>query len=166
MNTVFLIGRLVKEPEVRYTQTQKSYVRFTLAVDRDYRDDDGKRPTDFIRCAVWSNSALYLEKYACKGSRIAIRGSLQTSSWQNEDGKMSYNTEVVCDRVSILDFAKRNSKGRRGPKEKKDRQETRWERPDSSFSPGTFSPSDLGSGYEVYTPPGFDEMDDNGDLPF
>ena len=172
MNTVFLIGRLVKDPEVRYTQSQKAVAKFTLAVDREYRDANGEKPTDFLRCVVWSNSALYLEKYGSKGSRIAVRGSIQTSTWQNSEGKTLYFTEVVCDRVSVLDYSRRERRDRsergerRGRREAREARETKWERPDSGFAPRQTAPDNAGSGYEVYTPPGFDELDNDGDLPF
>lgn len=150
MNQVCLTGRLVKDPEIRYTQNQKPVASFSLAVERDYKDANGERPTDFVNCVAWNSSATFLERYAQKGARIGVTGSLQTRKWQGKDGGNRYSTEVNCDKVELLEFAKR------GDGEEKPRRESRSRKNDEA----------PGSGYEVFTPPGFDEDLEDGSLPF
>ena len=154
MNQVCLTGRLVKDPEVRYTQSQKPVASFSLAVERDYKDASGERPADFISCVAWNSSATFLERYAQKGAKIGMTGSLQSRKWQGKDGTNRYSTEVNCDKVELLEFAKR---GDRADGEERPKRETKSRKKDEA----------PGSGYEVFTPPGFDdEIDDGGTLPF
>ena len=96
MNKVNLIGRLTKDVELRYTQTNNTAVAsFTLAVDRRYKKD-GQPTADFINCQAWSKTAEFISKYFAKGSQIAITGRIQTRTWDAE-GKRHYATEVVVE---------------------------------------------------------------------
>ena len=150
MNIVCLTGRLTKDPEIRYTQSQKAVASFTLAVDRDYKTEDGERPSDFINCVAWGSSANFLERYVQKGAKICVCGSIQSRKWQDRDGGNRYSTEVNCSKVEILAFPKRRDEDEE-PRPKRERKaRTQDDGP--------------GSGYEVYTPPGFDDLDD-GELP-
>ena len=111
MNSVFLIGRLVRDPQVRKTQSGQSVCGFVLAVDKGLskakRDEAeaANRPTaDFPTCQAWGTSADLLERYCHKGSKIAIEGRLQTGSYEDKDtGKTVYTTDVVVYRVEFLE---------------------------------------------------------------
>ena len=110
MNRVTLIGRLVRDPELRYTQSNQSVANFTLAVDKrmsrekKQEAESQNRPTaDFIRINVWGPQAVNCERYLRKGSQCAVEGRIQTGSYQDKDGKMVYTTDVVADRVEFLE---------------------------------------------------------------
>ena len=98
MNKAILMGRLTREPEVRYTSGENSLAiaRYTLAVDRKIRKD-GDATADFIPCVVFGRSAEFVEKYFRKGLKIAIVGHVQTGSYTNRDGQNVYTTEVVVE---------------------------------------------------------------------
>lgn len=98
MNKVILIGRLVADPEVRYTQSDEPQAvgNYTLAVDKRFKRD-GEPTADFIRCVVWGKGAEFAEKYLRKGMKIAVTGRIQTGSYENPDGKKVYTTDVVID---------------------------------------------------------------------
>lgn len=98
MNKVILMGRLTRDPEVRYTSGENSLAiaRYTLAVDRKIRKD-GDATADFINCVVFGKSAEFVEKYFRKGLKITIAGRIQTGSYTNRDGQKVYTTEVVVE---------------------------------------------------------------------
>lgn len=104
MNQVILIGRLTKDPEVRYTAaTQTAVATFTLAVDRPAKSGEEKK-ADFPRITVYGKQAENCEKYLAKGRLVAIEGRLQTGSYQNKDGATVYTTDVVANRVQFLQW--------------------------------------------------------------
>ena len=111
MNSVNIIGRLVRDPELRYTQSNQAACTFTLAVDkglsRDKREEmesAGKPTADFPRIMVWGKQAENLSRYLSKGSQCAVIGRIQTGSYQDkETGKTVYTTDVIADRVEFLD---------------------------------------------------------------
>ena len=94
MNKVILIGRLTKDPEIRYTQNNAPVCSFTLAVDRRFSKD---KQADFINCQAWQKTAEFITKYFGKGNLLAIVGRIQTRTWEDEDGKRHYVTEVVAE---------------------------------------------------------------------
>ena len=98
MNKVVLMGRLTRDPEVRYSQGEKAtaIARYTLAVDRTFKRD-GEQTADFINCVVFGRSAEFAERYFRQGTKIAISGRIQTGSYMNKDGVKVYTTEVVVD---------------------------------------------------------------------
>lgn len=102
MNKVFLIGRLTKDPEVRYTQGEKpmAIAKYTLAVDRMKKDE-----ADFIGCTAFGGQGEFAEKYLKKGMRIAIEGRIQTGSYE-KDGKKNYTTTVIADRHEFVESKK------------------------------------------------------------
>lgn len=104
MNNVQLIGRTTKEIEIRYTNNNKAVARFTLAVNRRSKDDGA----DFINCMAWEKIAELLEKYVKKGDRIAIRGRIQTGSYE-KDGKKVYTTDIVVDELEFLESKKQDA---------------------------------------------------------
>ena len=102
MNVVLLIGRLVKDPELRYTQSNIPVATFTLAVNRVASEE-----TDFINVVVWRKQAENCSKYITKGSQVAIEGSIQTRSYEDKKGQKRHITEVVADNVKFLDTKNR-----------------------------------------------------------
>ena len=111
MNSVFLIGRLTKDPEVRYTAaTQTAVATFTVAVDRPTRPGAEKQ-TDFPRITVFGKQAENCEKYLAKGRLVAVEGRLQTGSYQNKDGATVYTTDVVANRVQFLQWGDSQQSG-------------------------------------------------------
>lgn len=106
MNKVILVGRLVKDPEVKATQSQISVCSFTLAVDRKFKNADGERQADFLNCVAWRQQAELLGKYFQKGSRIGIIGNLQSRSYDDANGKKVYVTEVIVDEIEFVESKK------------------------------------------------------------
>ena len=112
MNKVILMGRLTRDPEVRYSQGESAtaVARFTLAVDRRFRRDDAS--TDFIGCVAFGRNAEFIEKYFRQGTKALITGRIQTGSYTNRDGQKVYTTDVV---VEDQEFAEsKNSQGESG----------------------------------------------------
>lgn len=108
MNKVILMGRLTKDPDIRYTSsdTPLAVARYTLAVDRRFKRD-GEQSADFISCVTFGKSAEFAGKYLKKGTKIAITGRIQTGSYENKDGQRVYTTDVV---VEEHEFAQSKSK--------------------------------------------------------
>jgi len=104
MNKVVLMGRLVREPEVRYTQGEKSMAiaRYTLAVARKYKNN-GQEESDFIACVSFGKTAEFVEKYLHKGTKIIISGRIQTGSYTNKEGKKVYTTDVVVEETEFAE---------------------------------------------------------------
>lgn len=102
MNRVSLIGRITKDPEVRYSQNGTAFLNFTLAVSRNQKDANGQTISDFISIAVIGQPADYLGKYAKKGFLIAVAGRIQTRNYPGQDGRTVYVTEVLAEQVEIL----------------------------------------------------------------
>ena len=96
MNKVILMGRLTKDVEIRQTPNNLSVARFTIAVNRRFVKDGGQQ-ADFINCIAWRKTGEFISRYFQKGSMIAVVGSIQTRSWDGNDGKKQYATEVVVD---------------------------------------------------------------------
>ena len=103
MNKVFLIGRLTRDPELRYTSSNIAVATFSIAVDRNFSNAAGEREADFINIVVWRKQAENVKNYMHKGSQVAIDGRIQTRSYDDTDGKKRYGTEVVADNVQFLD---------------------------------------------------------------
>lgn len=102
MNSVVLIGRLTAEPELRYTTQQTAVCTFNIAVDRGGKDDTA----DFPTIVAWRNTAEFISKYFRKGTRIAIQGQIRTRTYEGNDGKKVYVTEVYADRAEFADGKK------------------------------------------------------------
>ncbi|QVK21522.1 single-stranded DNA-binding protein [Mycoplasmatota bacterium] len=111
INRVVLVGRLTKDPELRYTNSNIAVGTFTLAVNRNFASQDGSREADFIQCVVWRKQAENVGKYLHKGSLAGVDGRIQTRSYETNEGTRRYITEVVCDNVRFLDS--RESAGQR-----------------------------------------------------
>jgi len=105
MNNVCLVGRLTKDPELRYTQSSTAVCNFTLAVDRRFKSE-GQPEADFINVVAWSKSAEFASNYFFKGMRVSVVGSIQVRSWEDNDGKKHYATEVVSNELGFADGKK------------------------------------------------------------
>ena len=102
MNKVFLIGRLTRDPELRYTGSNTAVATFSLAVNRSYQNAQGEREADFINIVVWRKQAENVKNYLQQGSQVAIDGRIQTRSYDDNNGQKRYVTEVVADNVEFL----------------------------------------------------------------
>lgn len=103
MNKVFLVGRLTRDPELRYTASNLATMRCAIAVDRQYVREGEERGADFINIVAFANRAETMSKYLTKGSQIAIDGRIQTGSYDGQDGKKVYTTDVVVENFQFLD---------------------------------------------------------------
>lgn len=103
MNKAILMGRLTKDPELRTTQNNISVCSFTLAIDRRFKNQQGERETDFIPVVAWRQTAEFAARYFSKGSRMALVGSIQPRSWEDENGERRYITEVIADEIYFAD---------------------------------------------------------------
>ena len=113
MNKVILIGRLTKDPEVKNTASQVTVCRFSIAVDRRFKDQNGQRQADFINCVAWRQTANFISSYFHKGSKIAVVGSIQTRTYDDAGGQKRYVTEVVVDEAEFADSSNSGSNGSR-----------------------------------------------------
>ncbi len=107
LNTVNLIGRFTRDPELRATQNGIGICSFTLAVGRNYAKEGEERKTDFINCAAWRHTAEFISGYFKKGSLIAVEGNIQTRKWENESGETRYATEVIVERAHFVEKKKK-----------------------------------------------------------
>ncbi len=106
MNKIILVGRLTRDPEIRYSEQNNTAVaRYTLAVDRPFKRD-GEPQADFLRCVAFGKVAEFADRYMCKGIKIAVTGRIQTGSYTNRDGQKVYTTDVV---VESQEFCERKA---------------------------------------------------------
>ena len=103
INNVVLVGRLTKDPDLRYTASGTAVATFTLAVNRNFTNQSGNREADFINCVIWRKSAETLANYARKGTLLGVTGRIQTRSYDNQHGLRVYVTEVVADNFQLLE---------------------------------------------------------------
>ena len=144
MNKVILMGRLTRDPEVRYGGANNSAVaRFSLAVDRRFRREGEEQTADFINCVAFGKTAEFMEKYFRKGSKAVVEGRIQTGSYTNKDGQKVYTTDVVVEQV---EFAESKNSSQGGG--------------DTGFGGGFAPSSDAGDGF-MNIPDGIEE-----ELPF
>ena len=140
LNKIVLMGRLTRDPELRRTQSGTAVTSFTLAVDRDFKSQNGEKETDFIDIAAWRSTAEFVCNYFTKGRMAVVEGRLQIRDWTDKNGNKRNSAEVVADNIYFGDSKRDNSNG------------------ESSYSPPT-------GGYG--SPSGFTELDDqDGELPF
>ena len=109
LNQVTIMGRLTRDPELRYTQSNTPVASFTVAVDRDYSKDSGSRETDFIDCVAWRSTAEFISKYFTKGSLAAITGRLQIRDWTDKEGNKRRNAEVIVENIYFGESKRRDS---------------------------------------------------------
>ena len=148
MNHVVLVGRLTRDPELRYIAgTGTPVANFAIAVDREFSGKDGKKETDFIDIQVWGKSAENCANYIGKGSLVAIQGSIRIDSYQNQAGETRRATRVNANRVQFLDTKNKSESSNKG----------NYQGFEPSFEP-SFEP-------KVLDPQGFQAIDDD-DIPF
>ena len=111
MNKVILMGRLTKDVEMRQTPNGVSLARFSIAVTRRFKNSNGEYDADFINCVAWRQTGEFIARYFQKGGMIAIVGSIQTRSWDGNDGKKQYATEVIVDEAYFTGSKSENSTG-------------------------------------------------------
>ncbi|MFD2615278.1 single-stranded DNA-binding protein [Paenibacillus gansuensis] len=136
LNRVILIGRLTKDPELRYTPAGVAVTQFSLAVDRNFKDQNGEREADFINIVTWRQLAETCANYLRKGRLTAVEGRIQTRNYDNAEGKRVYVTEVVADNVRFLES---NNSGNREGGSNNGGGFTREEGSGGNFSRGTAS---------------------------
>ena len=150
LNHITIMGRLTRDPELRYTQSQVPVASFTVAVDRDFGGrDGGDKQTDFINCVAWRQTAEFVSKYFHKGSMAVVSGRLQIRQYQDREGNNRTAAEVVADNIYFGES-------------KRDGDTSGNSRPSSSYSSNNAQPSS-----NSYSGSPFSELsDDEGELPF
>jgi len=103
LNRVVLVGRMVRDPELRRTGTGVAVTSFTIAMNRNFTNQQGERQADFIPCVVWNKAAENTARYCGKGSLVGVDGRLQSRTYENQEGKKVNVIEVVCDSVQFLE---------------------------------------------------------------
>ena len=147
LNHIVIMGRLTRDPELRYTQSQTPVASFTLAVDRDFGSrDGGEKQTDFIDCVAWRQTAEFVSKYFQKGSMAVVSGRLQIRDWTDREGGKRRSAEVVVDNMYFGESKRREGGDMRG----EPRHSSSYDAPAPSMGASAFS--ELG--------------DDDGELPF
>lgn len=114
MNKAILVGNLTRDPEMRTTPNGVSVTSFTVAVNRRYKSQDGQQQTDFINCVAWRGTAEFIAKYFTKGSKIGVVGTIQTRTYDDQNGVRRYVTEVVCDEAEFVTSKAQNPGATRG----------------------------------------------------
>lgn len=109
INNVVLIGRLTRDVELRYTPSNQAVATFTLAVNRNFKNQDGEREADFINCVMWRQQAENLANWTKKGALIGVTGRIQTRNYENQQGQRVYVTEVIADSFQVLENKKDNA---------------------------------------------------------
>lgn len=102
INNVVLIGRLTKDPDLRFTANGAAVATFTLAVNRNFKNQQGNREADFIHCVIWRKPAEILADYSKKGTLLGVVGRIQTRNYKNQSGQRVYVTEVICESFQLL----------------------------------------------------------------
>ena len=159
LNHIVVMGRLTRDPELRYTQSQTPVASFTLAVDRDFANrDNGERQTDFIDCVAWRQTAEFVSKYFQKGSMAVVAGRLQIRDWTDREGGKRRSAEVVVENVYFGESKRRDGDVR--------------SEGHSSYGGNSSYGGSYGSSYDsprpsAPAPSAFAELDDgDGELPF
>ena len=151
LNHVEIMGRLTRDPELRFTQSQTPVASFTLAVDRDYSSrDGGEKQTDFIDCVAWRSTAEFIGKYFTKGRMAVVSGRLQMRDWVDKNENKRRSAEVIVDNIYFGDS-------------KRDGESTASYSSSSNSTDAKFS---FGAGRTATTPSPFEELEDDGELPF
>lgn len=115
MNKVCLIGRLTADAKISFTGSNTAYTRFTVAVNRNYKNEEGEYDADFISCVAWRERAELINKHFSKGSQIGIEGHIQTGSYDKDDGTKGYLTDIIVDSITFVGGKK--GEGRPAPEE-------------------------------------------------
>ena len=161
INNVTLVGRLTKDPELRYTANGTGVATFTLAINRNFTNQAGEREADFVQCVIWRKPAETLANYARKGTLLGVTGRIQTRSYDNQQGQRVYVTEVVAESFQLLE-SKATSEQRQSTQASQPTQQANRQNYNEPVSSGFPNDGDM----PVGAPPGatLDISDD--DLPF
>lgn len=108
MNKIILIGRLTREPELRYTTSNVAVANFSLAVNRDFKNQEGEYEADFINCVAYRKLAETINNYVKKGDKLAVEGGLQVRNYTNSEGRNVYVTEVIVTNIDFLEAKKQD----------------------------------------------------------
>lgn len=111
LNKIFIMGRLTHDPELRRTPTGVAVTSFSLAVDRDFKGQNGEKETDFIEVVAWRNTAEFVAKYFAKGRAAVVEGRLQIRDWVDKDGNKRRSAEVIADNVYFADSKREATDG-------------------------------------------------------
>ena len=117
LNKVIVMGRLVRDPELRRTNSGTAVASFTIACDRDFKSDGGGREADFIECVAWRNTAEFVSKYFTKGRMAVVSGRLQTRNWTDKEGNKRKATEIVAESVYFGDSKREELQSYAAPQE-------------------------------------------------
>ena len=162
MNKVILMGRLTRDPDIRYTQGDNSMciARYTLAVDRRYKVQNAEQDADFIPCVAFGKSGEFVEKHFHKGIKIGIVGRIQTGSYTNKDGVKVYTTEVVVEEQEFAESKNASGSGQTGGNSQ----------PAGNSGSGNSQPAGNSGSRQTEQVPsslnGFNSVDDDDELPF
>ena len=150
LNKVVLAGRITADPELKQTPSGVSVLRFTLAVNRRFSksNEQGEQQTDFITMVAWRQTAEFISKYFKKGSAICVTGSIQTRSWQDQQGQKRYGTDVVVDDAMFVDSRSESGNAQGG-----------------SYMPDAYNSTPAYSS-NAGAAPNFEELNTDDDLPF
>ncbi|QXZ56517.1 single-stranded DNA-binding protein [Enterococcus faecium] len=161
INNVTLVGRLTKDPDLRYTANGTGVATFTLAINRNFTNQAGEREADFVQCVIWRKPAETLANYARKGTLLGVTGRIQTRSYENQQGQRVYVTEVVAESFQLLE-SKATSEQRQSTQASQPTQQANRQNYNEPVSSGFPNDGDM----PVGAPPGatLDISDD--DLPF
>lgn len=155
INNVVLVGRLTKDPELKMTPSGIAVARFTLAVNRPFTGQSGEKKADFINCIAWRKQAENLANFMRKGGQIGVCGRIETGSYEGQDGKRVYTTDIIADSIQFLE-SKSGANGENAPKQNKaEHQEPQYynQRPPAPQQQPTFPPS-----VPSYTPISEDDL--------
>ena len=103
MNNVVLMGRLTRDPDVRYSANNSAVARFSIAVDRRFRREGDDQTADFINCVAFGRTAEFVEKYLHKGTKVVVVGSIQNDNYTNKDGVQQYSTQIMVDEIEFAE---------------------------------------------------------------
>lgn len=161
INNVTLVGRLTKDPDLRYTANGTGVATFTLAINRNFTNQAGEREADFVQCVIWRKPAETLANYARKGTLLGVTGRIQTRSYDNQQGQRVYVTEVLADSFQLLE-SKATSEQRQSTQASQPTQQANRQNYNEPVTSGFPNDGDM----PVGAPPGatLDISDD--DLPF
>ncbi len=159
LNHIVIMGRLTRDPELRTTQSGVNVASFTVACDRDFQGRDGNdRQTDFIDCVAWRQTGEFVSKYFSKGRMIVVSGRLQSRKWQDRDGNNRTNWEIQADNVYFGDSKRDNeSQGSYGS--------SSFNAP-ASGGYGNYDSNRPAPAAPQIAPNPFEDLEDDGDLPF
>lgn len=165
MNRVVLVGRLTRDPDLRYTPSGVAVANFNMAVNRPFKNQQGEQDADFVNCVVWRRPAENLANYMKKGNLIGVDGRIQTRNYEGTDGKTVYVTEVVADSVQFLES---KGTGQSRPEGQSFQQKPQQQQPQNQGGGGGFPQQDgPGASSSDNQPNRFpNQNQDNNDDPF